>query len=342
MMMNNDELSLNYPADQLAKHYRQQLSAMLDGDLAQDQAKFMLRRLQHDRELAGCWERWQVCGEIMRGSHTGLLDNSFTQRVALAIAAEGQSVPTLQQQPITHSRARWFGGSVALVASFAAAVFLIGKQPVQAPQPILSANTPAVEIQQSSPVERTPSQQSAVSGVAAPVAAEQAATVTAADAGSNIVEMSSDQIAAGNQAPAIASTAIAAAASARSTRSQAQRRAIRRQQAEVKKQSVNDISEATFLASVPTKATPHSATDTQVADNTAATKYFMALPSASAAQEQPWPRAKLINNQFAANPYAASARLEYSAANQNISEISQSTAAPVLEQSASVDGSIIP
>ena len=59
--------------DKLYDHHRQQLSAMLDGELPPDQAKFMLRRLEHDRELAACWERWQVCGDVLRGRHEALL-----------------------------------------------------------------------------------------------------------------------------------------------------------------------------------------------------------------------------------------------------------------------------
>ena len=44
--------------DKLDIHHRQQLSALMDGELLADEARFLLRRLQHDRDLAGCWERW--------------------------------------------------------------------------------------------------------------------------------------------------------------------------------------------------------------------------------------------------------------------------------------------
>ena len=39
--------------DKLDTHYRQQLSALMDGGLAADEARFLMRRLQHDRELTG-------------------------------------------------------------------------------------------------------------------------------------------------------------------------------------------------------------------------------------------------------------------------------------------------
>ena len=53
--------------DKLDIHHRQQLSALMDGELLADEARFLLRRLQHDRDLAGCWERWQLCGDVLRG-----------------------------------------------------------------------------------------------------------------------------------------------------------------------------------------------------------------------------------------------------------------------------------
>ena len=34
--------------DKLDIHHRQQLSALMDGDLPADEARFLLRRLQHD------------------------------------------------------------------------------------------------------------------------------------------------------------------------------------------------------------------------------------------------------------------------------------------------------
>ena len=39
---------------------REQLSALMDGALPEDQTRFLLRRLQHDDELAGSWERWRI------------------------------------------------------------------------------------------------------------------------------------------------------------------------------------------------------------------------------------------------------------------------------------------
>ena len=76
----------NQPSDKVDLHYRQQLSALMDGALAPDEARFLLRRLQHDGELSECWERWQLAGEVMRGRATAKLPAGFAARVGEAIA----------------------------------------------------------------------------------------------------------------------------------------------------------------------------------------------------------------------------------------------------------------
>lgn len=116
--------------DKMEIHYRQQLCALMDGDLPPDEARFLLRRLQHDAELGGCWERWQMIGETLRGRVAAPLPGDFSQRVAAAIAAEpavarASAVSGGGALAVPGSRwARWGGGalaaSVALVALFMA------------------------------------------------------------------------------------------------------------------------------------------------------------------------------------------------------------------------------
>ena len=62
-----DLSSQNSEPDKFDTHYRLQLSSMMDGELSLDEARFLLRRLRHDEELNGCWERWQLCGDVLRG-----------------------------------------------------------------------------------------------------------------------------------------------------------------------------------------------------------------------------------------------------------------------------------
>jgi len=120
-----DPLQIAPDPETLHAFHRQQLSAMLDGELPVDEAKFMLRRLEHDVELAECWERWQVCGEVLRGQVSRVLAEDFAARVAVAIQAplpRSRASGGLNAHRRPRRRALYWGGagmaaSLALVAA---------------------------------------------------------------------------------------------------------------------------------------------------------------------------------------------------------------------------------
>lgn len=58
---------LSETADKFELHTRLQLSQLIDSELPMDEARFLLRRLQHNEELANCQERWQLYGDVLRG-----------------------------------------------------------------------------------------------------------------------------------------------------------------------------------------------------------------------------------------------------------------------------------
>ena len=132
MSHDNHRIDIDFelaPPDRLEAHYRRQLSAMLDGELSPDQARFMLRRLQHDRELAARWERWQVCGDVLRGRGHALLPADFSSRVAAAIAAP-QTAGTAQAAASAgsarpHRLLRWGGGALAASVALVALLMVI-------------------------------------------------------------------------------------------------------------------------------------------------------------------------------------------------------------------------
>jgi negative regulator of sigma E activity len=118
------------PPDKLALYHRRQLSAMLDGEVSPDEAKFMLRRLQHDHELAACWERWQVSGDVLRGRGHALLPGDFSQRVAQAIAADAGEAAADASAPARPPGRRFarLATRAALVASVAVVALWAGRQ----------------------------------------------------------------------------------------------------------------------------------------------------------------------------------------------------------------------
>lgn len=142
---------------------REQLSALMDGMLPEDQTRFLLRRLQHDAELAGSWERWRIASDVMRGlAPARHLPADFALRVAAALQG-----PALAADAATARARRWYwGGGAALAAALA--LLAVVRWPLDAPDsaPALATTSPAP----GAPVATAPA--------AAPVtpAAEKAAT----------------------------------------------------------------------------------------------------------------------------------------------------------------------
>lgn len=137
--------------DKLDIHNRQQLSALMDGELSPDEARFLLRRLQHDGELNACWERWQLCGDVLRGQAQAPAPEGFAAKVALAVAAEARQ-PAANQDSTGASRgrlARWGGG--ALAASVALVALFMARQ--QVPQEDAASAAPSVASVPSAPAE---------------------------------------------------------------------------------------------------------------------------------------------------------------------------------------------
>lgn len=139
--------SPNSSADKFDTHYRQQLSALMDGELAADESRFLLRRLQHDEELNAQWERWQLLGDALRGRVEAPAPDGFAQRIGAAIAAEPASAVTSRNAG-NSSRSgllRWGGG--ALAASVAALALFVSVRPAAedaspSPAPVAVAPTP--------------------------------------------------------------------------------------------------------------------------------------------------------------------------------------------------------
>jgi sigma-E factor negative regulatory protein RseA len=121
---------------------KQQLSALMDGELGRDEARFLLRRIGNDAELAACWQRWHHAGDCLAGRASAPLRADFSARIAAALEAEaaprqGRLAPML----------RWAGG-VAVAASVTLAALLAMRPdalPTAAPAgaPAIAAAAPA-------------------------------------------------------------------------------------------------------------------------------------------------------------------------------------------------------
>jgi sigma-E factor negative regulatory protein RseA len=102
----------------MTEDIKQQLSALIDGELDAGSQRFLLRRLQHDQELAGSWERWHLLRDSLQRQRVAPLKGDFAAGIAAALRNEarpaaGRGGPLL----------RWAGG-FAVAASVALAAIL--------------------------------------------------------------------------------------------------------------------------------------------------------------------------------------------------------------------------
>ncbi|MFC7301641.1 sigma-E factor negative regulatory protein [Cognatiluteimonas weifangensis] len=118
--------------DKILDHNRLQLSALLDGELAPDEARFLLRRLQHDTDLAGCWSRWQLAGDILRGRDALAAPAGFAGGVSAAIAAQAAPAPVAAHPP---RKLRWGSGAALAAASVAVFALFVSRQAPDASVP---------------------------------------------------------------------------------------------------------------------------------------------------------------------------------------------------------------
>jgi negative regulator of sigma E activity len=112
--------------------YVEQLSAFMDGELPDAEARFLLRRLEHDAELRAAWTRMQLASQCLRAQPWRPMDAAFPGRVAASLEDEA---PAAQRR----SWLRW-----AVAASVLALGVLMAPHLRQAPAaPAALADAPA-------------------------------------------------------------------------------------------------------------------------------------------------------------------------------------------------------
>lgn len=148
------------PADAVSE----QLSAMMDGELSEDEARFLRRRLEGDPELRAKWERLHLASDCMKGHPLRLM----SPRVSASVDAGIDVAPASKsQRPLL----RW-----AMAASVAALALLLAPQLMRTKPP--EATDILAESRTATPDRIVPSPASAdLVALAAPVRGSQSQTV---------------------------------------------------------------------------------------------------------------------------------------------------------------------
>ena len=262
--------------DKLDIHNRQQLSALMDGELSPDEARFLLRRLQHDGELNACWERG---GVRRRAARPGPSAGAGRLRRPGG-AGRGRRGPPAVRQPGNDRRAAWPPGPLGPVAALAASVALVAlfMARQQAPQDDAASAAPSVAAVPAAPVE----------GTGVPATAD---TGTLAD-GAGAAE----------QALASAATAAVAVASVPRRADAASRRSATRTQQAARSAASRVMREpvrAVARVAPPVSLPATTANNTPVLPGTVSPAAAIARngdpfsPAPAAPQARPWPRSTL-------------------------------------------------
>lgn len=105
-----------------------ELSALMDGELGAEPARFLLRRMEHDPELARTWSRWHLIRACLNDGRDTLRADPVRLAGAAADNDEGFSERVLQAvQARPRARRHWarYIGGGAIAASVAAAALIL-------------------------------------------------------------------------------------------------------------------------------------------------------------------------------------------------------------------------
>ncbi len=133
---------------------KEEISALMDGEVSEQEMQQSLRDMRNDSEKRACWEQYHIIGDALRNNLPPNLNRSFVNNISQAIAKEDLPVPevtALEQKTSNtakrrHPVANPFTG-FALAASVAVVAYIgVGMIAVdeQAAGPRM-ASAPAIE-----------------------------------------------------------------------------------------------------------------------------------------------------------------------------------------------------
>ena len=102
---------------------REQMSALLDGELPRDEVGLLVRRLERDEDLRRAFGSYVLAGEVLRSPSGPLASARFAARVSAAIdAGTSDETPVPRSVP---SPSRWIRPVFATAAAASAAVVAV-------------------------------------------------------------------------------------------------------------------------------------------------------------------------------------------------------------------------
>lgn len=124
----------------MTQDIKQDLSALMDGELSRDATRFLLRRIGSDGVLRATWSRYQTVRLVLRRQQEAPSAPGFADAVMARIAVE----PAVRRGQAL----RWLkvAGGGAIAASVAVVALMVSRPVLQLPQtpPAMTESRPAV------------------------------------------------------------------------------------------------------------------------------------------------------------------------------------------------------
>ncbi|MCB1612856.1 MAG: sigma-E factor negative regulatory protein [Lysobacterales bacterium] len=163
----------------MSEDLREQLSALMDGELGRDERAFLMRRLEHDAELRAAWTRMHLIRDVMTHRPGGSATLNLADGVMQALAEEERGMPKARAAASGPAWRPWAGLAVAASVAMAA-VFAVAPDRALESGPSLAESAPATRaaLPVGVPGPIVPSLQDLGSGVQ-PVAGERSRVLSA-------------------------------------------------------------------------------------------------------------------------------------------------------------------
>ncbi len=136
----------------MADKHGEALCGLMDGELGETEARFLLGRLGRDRDLSARWGRYHLARSVVR-QHARADLNGFAARVAAELEADAPGI-----SPAARFRLGWLKplGGVAVAASVALLAFNLWRTPVLESEPQAADTQVAAPLVQSAIAPLTP------------------------------------------------------------------------------------------------------------------------------------------------------------------------------------------
>lgn len=128
----------------MSEQIREQVSALLDGELAAGEIDLLVRRMERDVELKRAFASYVLAGEVLSAPGGVVASPGFAARISAAIG-DGSKGEASAPAPVRPARPAWvapFAGAAVAASAVLAAVFLMRPQSTELPAAIVEQDVP--------------------------------------------------------------------------------------------------------------------------------------------------------------------------------------------------------